>query len=67
MNRTQRLRRHDGVGGVEVKHRHDEGHQHDKNAEPALEFVGRAFLGFNEFFGLVQGGFADSGFGLVGQ
>ena len=65
MHRAQGLRGHDGIGGVEVKHRHDEGHGNHKHPQPALELVGRAFFGFDEFLGLAQGFSADGDVGFM--
>ena len=62
---AQGLRGHDAVGGVEVERRHREGHRDDEDAQPALELVGSARLGLDEFFGLVARFVADGNGGRV--
>ncbi len=58
---AQDLRRHDGVGGVQVEQRHghrDDGHE---GAEPAGQAVGGAFLLLDVFLGLAQRLVVDDG------
>ena len=59
MHRAQHLRRHDRVGRIEVKQRHDNGDGREARRKPAAELVGCALFLFDEFCGLFQGLFAD--------
>ena len=59
VHRAQRLRGHDGVGGVEVERRHPEGDGDHEDVQPAPQLVGRAFLVLDEYFGLVERFVAD--------
>jgi hypothetical protein len=54
MHHAQLLRRHDGVGRVEVKERHDDRHHHHEAPEEAGQAVDRALLRLDVLLGLLE-------------
>jgi len=59
VHHAQLLRRHDGVGRIEVEERHDDGHHHHEAAEVAGQAVGRALLCLDVLLGLLERSFVD--------